>query len=69
MIFQDLKKWVVDKKEVEVVDMILRIKCKLERCEADEMPLADKTKEQLKCRLHDIVCTLPEDLGAVLSFS
>lgn len=68
-VLQDLKKWVVDKKEVEVVDMVLRIKGKLDKCESQELQLAEVTKQQLKVRLQDIICSLPEDLRTVLSYS
>lgn len=65
----DLKHWVQDKQEVEVVDMILRIRNKLEQSEAEELPLSDTTREQLRLRMADIICTLPDDLKVVLKTS
>ncbi|CAB3369135.1 Hypothetical predicted protein [Cloeon dipterum] len=62
----DLKVWVQGKKEVEVVDMVLQIKHKIEQSQSEELPLSGVTKEQLQKRLDDIIFTLPEDLRAVL---
>lgn len=64
-----MKHWVQDKQEVEVVDMILRIRNKLEQSEAEELPLSDTTREQLRLRMADIICTLPDDLKVVLKTS
>lgn len=49
--------------------MILRIRHKLEQSETDELPLSDSTKDQLRLRMDDIICTLPDDLKAVLKTS
>lgn len=67
--FQDLKVWVQGKQEVEVVDMILRIRHKLEQSETNELPLSSSTKDQLRLRMADIICTLPDDLRTVLKTS
>lgn len=67
--FQDLKVWVQGKQEVEVVDMILRIRHKLEQSETNELPLSSSTKDQLRLRMADIICTLPDDLKTVLKTS
>ncbi|KAK7874564.1 hypothetical protein R5R35_013134 [Gryllus longicercus] len=65
----DLKDWVQGKQEVEVVDMILRIRNKLEQSEIEDLPLSDTTRNQLRLRMADIICTLPDDLKAVLKTS
>lgn len=65
----DLKDWVQGKEEVEVVDMILRIRNKLEQSEIEDLPLSDTTRDQLRLRMADIICTLPDDLKAVLKSS
>ncbi|XP_023722839.1 protein DENND6A isoform X3 [Cryptotermes secundus] len=65
----DLKVWVQGKQEVEVVDMILRIRHKLEQSETNELPLSSSTKDQLRLRMADIICTLPDDLRTVLKTS
>ncbi|KAG8225110.1 hypothetical protein J437_LFUL004031 [Ladona fulva] len=61
-IIRNLKLWVRGKQEVEVVDMILRIRHKLEQSESEDVPLNKSTRQQLKLRMDDIICTLPEDL-------
>ncbi|XP_049805952.1 protein DENND6B [Schistocerca nitens] len=65
----DLKMWVKGRQEVEIVDMILRIRQKLEQCKANDLPLSDDVQEQLRYRMSEIMCTLPEDLKAVLKVS
>nr|CAD7199094.1 unnamed protein product [Timema douglasi] len=65
----DVKMWVQGKQEVEVVDMILRIRQKLEESELEELHLSDATRNQLKSRMADIIYTLPEDLKTVLKTS
>ncbi|XP_046405292.1 protein DENND6B [Ischnura elegans] len=65
----NLKLWVRGKQEVEVVDMILRIRHKLEQSESEDVPLNKSTRQQLKLRMDDIICTLPEDLKTVLKSS
>lgn len=61
--------WVQGKEEVEVVDMILRIRHKLEQSQSEELPLSCSTREQLQLRLDDIICMLPDDLRTVLKTS
>jgi hypothetical protein len=61
--------WVQGKQEVEVVDMILRIRHKLKQSELDKLPLSRSTREQLRLRMADIICTLPDDLKTVLKTS
>ncbi|KAF4532616.1 hypothetical protein B566_EDAN011529 [Ephemera danica] len=65
----DLKVWVKGKEEVEVVDMILRIRHKLEQSQSEDLPLSCSTKEQLQQRVDDIICMLPDDLRTVLKTS
>ncbi|CAH0391180.1 unnamed protein product [Bemisia tabaci] len=63
----DFKKWVLDKQEVERVDMILRIRHKIELCESQAVTLNDFTRDQLKVKINDIIASLPDDLKIVLS--
>lgn len=77
MSIQDLKKWVEGKREVEIVDMILRIKQKLKIC--NEMPMDflpqaivvqnQNTRQQLLRHLDEMNRYLPEDLNKILSTS
>ncbi|XP_043281251.1 protein DENND6A [Venturia canescens] len=63
----DLKTWVQDKQEVEVVDMILRIRQKLEKSYDENVPITNSVREMLCERINDITRTLPEDLKIILS--
>ncbi|KAE8740694.1 hypothetical protein FOCC_FOCC013785 [Frankliniella occidentalis] len=65
----DLKMWVRGKQEVEVVDMVLRIRQRLQAPPDSEPILADTTRERLEMRLSDLVTSLPEDLRSVLKAS
>jgi hypothetical protein len=64
-VFQDLKDWVQGKPEVEVVDMMLKIKDKITKCHEINIPVNDKVKEKLNQRLQDIISSLPDDLKNV----
>lgn len=57
-----------DRPEVEVVDMVLRLKNKLGECESN-IPVSDNVKQQLSQRIDDVVTSLPEDLKNILKVS
>ncbi|KAJ8955330.1 hypothetical protein NQ318_003423 [Aromia moschata] len=65
----DLKDWVQGRPEVEVVDMVLKIKNKIIKCNEHEIPVSESTKVQLNHRLNDIVTSLPDDLKNILQVS
>lgn len=75
LFFQNLKQWVVGKHEVEVVDMILKVKQKLKICNEisiDGLPQAiiaqnETTRKQLHRHLEDMKRFLPDDLNKILS--
>lgn len=54
------------KPEVEVVDMVLKIKSKLGKCQAHDIPVNAEVKARLNERLQDIICSLPDDLKTIL---
>ncbi|KAK9890143.1 hypothetical protein WA026_008949 [Henosepilachna vigintioctopunctata] len=58
----DLKLWMQGRPEVEIVDMVLKIRNKINICEEQNLPVSDKVKEQLTHRLQDILGSLPDDL-------
>ena len=58
--------WIQNKAEVEVVDLILRLKDKLSSVETECLPLEGQTVDKLKSNLNDLIDTLPEDLRAIL---
>ncbi|CAG9855154.1 unnamed protein product [Phyllotreta striolata] len=65
----DLKDWVQGRPEVEVVDMVLRLRNKITKCEQHDIPVHDSIKEKLNHRLDEIVTALPDDLKNILQVS
>ncbi|KAJ8923572.1 hypothetical protein NQ315_010151 [Exocentrus adspersus] len=65
----DLKDWVQGRPEVEVVDMVLKIKNKIHKCNEHDIPVNERIKEQLNLRLSDIISSLPDDLKNILQVS
>jgi len=61
-----IESWMTDKEEVQLVDMVLRIRNKLADAEKQELPLAEVTAERLQKHIQAILSTLPEDLQGVL---
>jgi len=61
-----IESWMADKEEVQLVDMVLRIRNKLADAQKHQLPLADVTQERLAKHVDIILQTLPEDLQAVL---
>ncbi|XP_045512422.1 protein DENND6A [Pieris brassicae] len=59
----DLKEWSVGKKEVEIVDMILKLRDVLK----NNPPVADNTRTLLARRLDDLNCVLQDDMKAILN--
>ncbi|XP_044576339.1 protein DENND6A [Cotesia glomerata] len=62
----DLKTWVQDKQEVEIIDMILKIRQKLEISHSEDIPTTQAVRVRLSERLNDITRTLPDDLKVIL---
>jgi len=59
--------WMAGKAEVELVDMVLRIRGKLAEARREELPLPDLVVERLQAHIREIVATLPTDLQGVLA--
>lgn len=68
-VFQDMVTWLEGKREVEVVDMVLRLREKLDLAtdEEDAVPVTAQTRLHLKGQLDTVLQSLPEDLRSVLS--
>ena len=49
------------------MDMVLRIRSKLEEAKKDELPLPDIVVERLEGHITTIVATLPQDLQGVIA--
>lgn len=58
--------WMAGKAEVELVDMVLRIRGKLAEAKREELPLPDIVVERLEGHVKTIVQTLPQDLQGVI---
>ena len=61
-----IETWMAGKEEVQLVDMVLRIRAKLTEATAQHLPLPDIVKERLEKHVATIVKTLPSDLQVVL---
>ncbi|KAH7947356.1 hypothetical protein HPB52_010486 [Rhipicephalus sanguineus] len=66
---KDLLLWTRDKEEVEVVDLVLRLKDKLVSGEKGSLPVTPQTMAKLRRHVQAIVSGLPEDLQQVLASS
>ncbi|XP_074645615.1 protein DENND6B-like isoform X2 [Tubulanus polymorphus] len=62
----DLMEWIKGKQEVEVVDLVLRLREKLNCARNDKIPVTADKLEQLHLHLESIIASLPEDLRLVL---
>ncbi|XP_078485837.1 protein DENND6A [Ciona intestinalis] len=63
----DLMAWCEDKSEVEVVDMILRIRQKISLVKSHKIDVSNITVDQLSEQVTNITKTLPLDLQGILS--
>lgn len=61
-----IENWMADKEEVQLVDMVLRIRNKLVEATDHSLPLSDVVSEQLNKHVETIVKQLPTDLQSVL---
>lgn len=59
----DLKQWSKGKKEIEIVDMVLKLREVLK----SSPPVPDNTKTLLARRLDDLNCVLPDDMKSILN--
>ncbi len=62
--------WLQGKREVEVVDMVLRLREKLSAAMAEEaLPVSPQIRLHLQGQLDTVLSSLPEDLRSVLKAS
>jgi len=59
--------WMEGKAEVELVDMVLRIRGKLSEATTENLPVADIVVERLHNHVATIVNVLPADLQTVIA--
>ncbi|XKL66314.1 hypothetical protein PGB90_009734 [Kerria lacca] len=65
----NIQEWLNGKEEVEIIDMILKIKNKIDEVDNEDLHLNEITQIQLKNRLNDIIHSLPDDLRNIISNS
>ena len=68
-LFQNINEWLAGKEEIEVVDMIIKMKNKINEIDSEELPLNEITQIQLKNKLNDIIHSLPDDLRSHINIS
>uniref|UniRef100_A0A667ZSU1 DENN/MADD domain containing 6B n=1 Tax=Myripristis murdjan TaxID=586833 RepID=A0A667ZSU1_9TELE len=62
----DLLGWTKDKSEVEIVDLILKLREKLMKARRQQLPVKEGVLEKLEGYIQTIIGSLPEDLQTVL---
>ncbi|XP_036373987.1 protein DENND6B isoform X1 [Megalops cyprinoides] len=62
----DLLDWIKDKSEVEIVDLVLKLREKLMKARRQQLPVKEEVLEKLENYIQTVIGSLPEDLQAVL---
>ncbi|XP_059510522.1 protein DENND6B isoform X2 [Stegostoma tigrinum] len=62
----DLLMWVQEKSEVEVVDLVLKLREKLIKARVHQLSLRADLLEKLELYLETVICSLPDDLQVML---
>ncbi|XP_051468300.1 protein DENND6B [Apus apus] len=62
----DIVAWMKDKSEVEIVDLVLKLREKLVRARCQHLPVQEETLQRVGLYIETIIGSLPEDLQAVL---
>ncbi|XP_006888171.1 PREDICTED: protein DENND6B [Elephantulus edwardii] len=62
----NIEAWIKDKSEVEVVDLVLKLREKLVRAQAHQLPVKEATLQRVQLYIQTVISSLPKDLQAVL---
>ncbi|XP_045411300.1 protein DENND6B isoform X2 [Lemur catta] len=62
----NIESWMKDKSEVEVVDLVLKLREKLVRAQAHQLPVTEATLQRAQLYIEMVIRSLPKDLQAVL---
>ncbi|XP_069855872.1 protein DENND6B isoform X2 [Dipodomys merriami] len=62
----NIESWMKDKSEVEVVDLVLKLREKLVRAQCHQLPVKEVTLQRAQLYIKTVICSLPKDLQAVL---
>ncbi|XP_075713697.1 protein DENND6B isoform X2 [Rhinoderma darwinii] len=58
--------WIKNKSEVEIVDLVLKLRDKLVRAHRQHLPVSPTSLNRLKLHIDDVIGSLPEDLQSIL---
>ncbi|XP_014404673.1 PREDICTED: protein DENND6B [Myotis brandtii] len=62
----NMETWMKGKSEVEVVDLVLKLREKLVRAQGHQLPVTEETLQQARLYIETAIGSLPKDLQAVL---
>ncbi|XP_048209616.1 protein DENND6B isoform X2 [Perognathus longimembris pacificus] len=62
----NIEAWMKDKSEVEVVDLVLKLREKLVRAECHQLPVKEATLQRAQLYIKTVISSLPKDLQTVL---
>ncbi|XP_044082504.1 protein DENND6B isoform X5 [Neovison vison] len=63
---QNIETWMKDKSEVEVVDLVLKLREKLVQAQGRQLPVKEATLQRAQLYIETVIGSLPKDLQAVL---
>ncbi|XP_041610704.1 protein DENND6B isoform X5 [Vulpes lagopus] len=63
---QNIEAWMKDKSEVEVVDLVLKLREKLVQAQGHQLPVKEATLQRAQLYIETVIGSLPKDLQAVL---
>ncbi|XP_044943504.1 protein DENND6B isoform X1 [Mustela lutreola] len=63
---QNIETWMKDKSEVEVVDLVLKLREKLVQAQGHQLPVKEATLQRAQLYIETVIGSLPKDLQAVL---
>ncbi|XP_060044838.1 protein DENND6B isoform X2 [Erinaceus europaeus] len=62
----NIETWMRDKSEVEVVDLVLKLREKLVRAQGHQLPVSEATLQRVRLYIEKAIGSLPKDLQTVL---
>ncbi|XP_075455369.1 protein DENND6B isoform X3 [Ascaphus truei] len=62
----NIAEWIKNKSEVEIVDLVLKLRDKLLRAHRQHLPVSATSLQRLGCHIDAVICSLPEDLQSIL---
>ncbi|KAE8616905.1 hypothetical protein XENTR_v10008925 [Xenopus tropicalis] len=62
----NISAWIKNKSEVEIVDLVLKLRDKLQRAYRQQLPVSAASLARLKDHIDAVICSLPEDLQSIL---